>query len=146
LISTGSRSNTRDSVVLFLGRELGLETAGDSEKVTQSMLTLAVLRVKDAQRGARDPKAQRLEVEDAMALTMLIACVPPEKNMAADRNVADRYFFILSGPASSPSAFRVSPLSIRFAAADRGSSLVLSIFLSDCFYAVAKDDFQRSKD
>ena len=37
--------------------------------MSQFMVTLAVLRVKDAQRGARDPKAQRLEVEDAMALT-----------------------------------------------------------------------------
>jgi len=34
------------------------------------MVTLAGLRVKDAQSGAGDPKAQRLEVEDAMALTL----------------------------------------------------------------------------
>ena len=38
--------------------------------MSQFMVTLAVLRVKDAQRVAKDPKAQRIEVEDAMALTL----------------------------------------------------------------------------
>ena len=38
--------------------------------MSQFMVTLAVLRVKDAERVAKDPKAQRLEVEDAMALTL----------------------------------------------------------------------------
>lgn len=38
--------------------------------MSQFMVTLAVLRVKDAERIAKDPNAQRIEVEDAMAMTL----------------------------------------------------------------------------
>jgi hypothetical protein len=38
--------------------------------MSQFMVTLAVLRVKDAEIGAKDPNTQRIEVEDAMAMTL----------------------------------------------------------------------------
>ena len=38
--------------------------------MSQLMLTLAMARVADAKDAEKDPKAQRIEVEDAMAVTL----------------------------------------------------------------------------